>query len=79
MKIVDGRKQMMDFRNVAQGEVFLWRDDEGEEHYFIKVCPIEERYNNTIWNAVHLIDGEHECFRDCDKVCVLDAELVINS
>mgnify|MGYP003500933598 CR=1 FL=1 len=78
MKIVDGRAAMMDFRNVAQGAVFSFRDDDGKEHYFIKVDPIQAEYDGTVWNAVSLADGEHECFNACDKVCFLDAELVIN-
>lgn len=78
MKIVDGRAQMMDFRNVEQGAVFAWRDDDDKEHIFIKADPIQAEYDSTIWNAVCLADGERECFNDCERVCVLDAELVIN-
>lgn len=76
MKIVESTARMVDFHNVAQGEVFAWRDEYGVEHYFIKTDDIEDCYD-MVWNAVCLTDGEREHFDDVTSVRAVNAELII--
>jgi hypothetical protein len=76
MKIVDSTAKIMEFRHVAQGEVFIWRDEYDKNHYFIKTDGIKDSYF-TIWNAVCLDNGEQEHFDDVEQVRVVEVELVV--
>ena len=72
MKIIENiRNKKTDFCNISAGAIFKYKDV-----YLMKIMEIEDT-NEDIFNAINLEIGDCYCFQPCDKVEVIDAELII--
>lgn len=73
MKVRDTRQyETITFEDLDMGETF---DHDG--NVYMKIEPVKCAVYETLYNAVCLNDGTMECFPDYERICEIDAEIII--